>query len=101
MSNIFKRIISLTLAVLMLLPLVCCGKTDEEKMLEKRKNEELYTPDLSSADMALTADIDLNETHQEIKGFGGINYPGWIDDLTKEQRETAFLNGEDQLASQS
>lgn len=97
MSNIFKRIISLVLAVLMLLPLACCGKTDEEKMLEMRKNEELYTPDLSSADMALTADIDLNEIHQEIKGFGGINYPGWIDDLTKEQRETAFLNGEDQL----
>lgn len=41
--------------------------------------------------------IDLGATKQVIRGFGGMNHPGWIADLTPEQRETAFGNGEDQL----
>ncbi|WP_438448428.1 carbohydrate-binding protein [Gorillibacterium sp. sgz5001074] len=34
---------------------------------------------------------------QVIRGFGGMNHPLWIGDLTPEQRETAFGNGENQL----
>ncbi|MFW5960122.1 MAG: carbohydrate-binding protein [Chitinivibrionales bacterium] len=41
--------------------------------------------------------ISLNTENQVIKGFGGINHPVWIADLTPEQRNTAFGNGEDQL----
>ena len=33
--------------------------------------------------------IDLAITFQSISGFGGINVPGWIDDLTPEQVDTA------------
>ena len=32
-----------------------------------------------------------------IRGFGGINHPGWAGDLTAAQRETAFGNGDNQL----
>lgn len=94
---IFKKTLSFILALLMLLPLVSCGKTEEEKRLEQRASEEEFTPDLSSADSAVTANIDLSQTYQTIRGFGGINYPGWIDDLSDEQRKTAFLNGDNQL----
>ncbi|GAB3921671.1 glycoside hydrolase family 30 beta sandwich domain-containing protein [Kribbella albertanoniae] len=34
---------------------------------------------------------------QKIQGFGGMNHPTWIPDLTAEQRETAFGNGAGQL----
>ena len=35
--------------------------------------------------------------HQRIAGFGGINVPGWIPDLTPEQVDTAFGNGDGQI----
>lgn len=41
--------------------------------------------------------VDLSIENQEIRGFGGMNHSLWIGDLTPEQRETAFLNGEDQI----
>ncbi|MFB4195652.1 glycoside hydrolase family 30 beta sandwich domain-containing protein [Streptomyces carpaticus] len=34
---------------------------------------------------------------QLIRGFGGMNHTVWISDLTSEQRDTAFGNGEGQL----
>jgi glucuronoarabinoxylan endo-1,4-beta-xylanase len=34
---------------------------------------------------------------QTILGFGGMNHPGWIGDLTAAQHETAFGNGAGQL----
>jgi glucuronoarabinoxylan endo-1,4-beta-xylanase len=43
------------------------------------------------------ATINLSAEKQLIRGFGGMNYPGWIDDLTAAQRETAFGNGNGQL----
>ena len=46
------------------------------------------------ADAAETATIDLSAERQLIRGFGGMNHPIWISDLTAEQRETAFGNGE-------
>ncbi|HEY9060368.1 MAG TPA: dockerin type I domain-containing protein [Pseudobacteroides sp.] len=41
--------------------------------------------------------VNLSAQKQVIRGFGGINFPTWIDDLTESQRETAFGNGEKQL----
>ncbi len=49
---------------------------------------------------ASDAVINLNNTHQEIMGFGGMNHPSWIGDLTSAQRETAFSNGTNQLGFQ-
>ncbi|MBE6857320.1 MAG: glucuronoarabinoxylan endo-1,4-beta-xylanase [Ruminococcus sp.] len=42
--------------------------------------------------------INTSVEHQVIQGFGGINHPEWTgQDLTDDQRETAFGNGEGQL----
>jgi|LSQX01.2.fsa_nt_gb glucuronoarabinoxylan endo-1,4-beta-xylanase len=41
--------------------------------------------------------VNLSAEKQVIRGFGGINHPVWIDDLTEAQRKTAFGNGENQL----
>ena len=46
---------------------------------------------------AQTVNVDLSKEYQLIKGFGGINFPTWIDDLSASQRETAFGNDEGQL----
>ena len=52
------------------------------------------------AQAASDAVINLNNTHQEIMGFGGMNHPTWAGDLTSSQRETAFGNGTNQLGFQ-
>ena len=44
-----------------------------------------------------TVVVNLNNKHQEIKGFGGMNHPTWAGDLTASQRNTAFDNGTNQL----
>ena len=49
------------------------------------------------AKAASDAVVNLNTKYQEIKGFGGMNHPSWIGDLTASQRETAFGNGDNQL----
>jgi O-glycosyl hydrolase len=41
--------------------------------------------------------VDLSVAFQLIRGFGGINVPGWIPDLTPEQVDTAFGNGPGQI----
>lgn len=41
--------------------------------------------------------VNLSAKKQLIRGFGGINFPTWIADLTPSQRETAFGNGDNQL----
>jgi glucuronoarabinoxylan endo-1,4-beta-xylanase len=41
--------------------------------------------------------IDRTVVFQSIQGFGGINVPGWIPDLTPEQVDTAFGNGPGQI----
>jgi glucuronoarabinoxylan endo-1,4-beta-xylanase len=46
---------------------------------------------------ASDATVNLAAEKQVIRGFGGINHPMWIGDLTAEQRETAFGNGANQL----
>lgn len=49
----------------------------------------------SAAAAAVT--VDPSATRQTIRGFGGMNHPLWIGDLTSAQRDTAFGNGEGQL----
>lgn len=49
---------------------------------------------------AQTATVTLNQPAQYIHGFGGMNHPVWIGDLTAAQRETAFGNGPNQLGFQ-
>lgn len=46
---------------------------------------------------ASDAVINAAAEKQLIKGFGGINHPAWIGDLTPAQRDTAFGNGNNQL----
>ena len=46
---------------------------------------------------AQTVNVDINKEHQVIRGFGGINFPTWINDLSESQRKTAFDNGDNQL----
>lgn len=46
---------------------------------------------------AADANININAERQVIRGFGGMNHPAWIGDLTAPQRETAFGNGQNQL----
>src|SRR5690606_8978949 len=46
---------------------------------------------------ASDAVINLAAERQLIKGFGGMNHPAWIGDLTPAQRDTAFGNGPGQL----
>ncbi|WP_128657564.1 carbohydrate-binding protein [Paenibacillus sp. 598K] len=46
---------------------------------------------------ASDAVINLADERQLIRGFGGMNHPAWIGDLTPAQRETAFGNGPGQL----
>ncbi|RFZ75916.1 glucuronoxylanase [Lacrimispora amygdalina] len=58
--------------------------------------------DMLETSMAVSASggdaaINLAAQKQLIRGFGGINHPAWIGDLTAAQRETAFGNGNNQL----
>ena len=46
---------------------------------------------------AANAVIDFAAEKQLIRGFGGINHPVWVGDLTAAQRETAFGNADNQL----
>ncbi|MGG5831461.1 glucuronoxylanase [Bacillus pumilus] len=46
---------------------------------------------------AADANINVNAERQVIRGFGGMNHPAWIGDLTGPQRDSAFGNGQNQL----
>ena len=50
-----------------------------------------------SINSASEAIIDSTKTYQTIRGFGGMNHPDWIADLTSAQVQKAFGNGEDEL----
>ena len=54
-------------------------------------------PGVTEVSAASDANINVNAERQMIRGFGGMNHPAWIGDLTGPQRETAFGNGENQL----
>ncbi|MDE8741967.1 glycoside hydrolase family 30 beta sandwich domain-containing protein [Pectobacterium polaris] len=51
----------------------------------------------SLAIYADTVKIDAKTSYQIIQGFGGMNAPGWINDLTTEQINTAFGNDTGQI----
>jgi glucuronoarabinoxylan endo-1,4-beta-xylanase len=44
-----------------------------------------------------TASVNITSTQQFIRGFGGINYPGWRPDMTADQVNTAFGMGPGQI----
>ena len=88
----FLRLTALLVALVLSFTLAGCS--DGEK---KIRDDDLFVPDLTGAQEGDIVEVDLDTEYQTIKGFGGINYPGWIEDLSQKQRETAFLNGEDQL----
>ncbi|HYH03355.1 MAG TPA: hypothetical protein VEC37_09655, partial [Bacillota bacterium] len=52
------------------------------------------TPPINAASNII---VNATDTKQTIKGFGGMNHPTWIGDLTESQRNTAFGNGEGQI----
>jgi len=43
------------------------------------------------------ATVDLDDTQQLIRGFGGVNMPGWIPDLTDDQVNKAFGTASGQI----
>ncbi|MGE6631926.1 glucuronoxylanase [Bacillus sp. NPDC077027] len=54
-------------------------------------------PGVTEVSAASDATVNINAERQVIRGFGGMNHPAWIGDLTAPQRETAFGNGQNQL----
>lgn len=54
-------------------------------------------PAPANVSAASDVNVNLSAEKQVIRGFGGINFPIWIGDLTAAQRDTAFGNGENQL----
>jgi len=55
-------------------------------------------PTMEKVGAADTCVIDTSKEYQYIRGFGGINHPEWTgQDLTPEQRQTAFGNGPNEL----
>jgi glucuronoarabinoxylan endo-1,4-beta-xylanase len=57
----------------------------------------LTVPAPTEVSAASDVTVNLAAEKQVIRGFGGINHPSWIGDLTASQRETAFGNGQNQL----
>lgn len=57
----------------------------------------LAVPAPTKVSAASDVTVNLSSEKQVVRGFGGMNHPGWIADLTAEQRETAFGNGMNQL----
>lgn len=77
--NLFKKITSVTTASLLVLSLASA--------VPARR-----------VSAASDVTINLDEEHQTITGFGGMNHPEWTGkDLTDAQRKTAFGNGENEL----
>jgi len=46
---------------------------------------------------AVPVTVNLSAEKQTVRGFGGMNHPAWIPDLTAAQRETVFGNEPNQL----
>ena len=46
---------------------------------------------------AVPVTVNLSAENQMVRGFGGMNHPAWIGDLTATQRETVFGNEQNQL----
>ena len=57
------------------------------------KNDSVTDP-YSNGDLAI---INLTDTQQIIQGFGGVNMPGWIADMTPDQVNKAFGTDDGQI----
>jgi glucuronoarabinoxylan endo-1,4-beta-xylanase len=55
------------------------------------------SPTSPSTSVPNEATIDLKSPQQLIRGFGGVNIPGWIADLTPAQVNEAFGTGDGQI----
>lgn len=51
----------------------------------------------TAAPIDTTANINLGSPQQVIRGFGGVNMPGWIPDMTVDQVNKAFGSGDGQI----
>ncbi|MBL3658938.1 RICIN domain-containing protein [Fulvivirga sediminis] len=51
----------------------------------------------SNSSTAQTSNVYIGSTDQTIRGFGGMNFPRWISDLTPDQADKAFGNGYGQI----
>jgi glucuronoarabinoxylan endo-1,4-beta-xylanase len=92
---------------------VCgCGKVDETSVTPRLQRDLSVSSDAGlegaadagrpaalcvSEAVAGAVNVDLGVEFQSISGFGGINVPGWIDDLTPEQVDTAFGTGPEHI----
>ena len=56
------------------------------------KNIQFLPGDSYDVSLAPAIDIDLDSTHQVIRGYGGMNHTTWIKDLNEDNREKAFGN---------
>lgn len=65
------------------------------KQLKNLKTWALMLAAMPASLFAQMVNIDLGKENQLIRGFGGINFPGWIQDLNESQRATAFGNGDE------
>lgn len=74
----FKRSVSILLASMLALSLI-------------------IVPAPAKTSAATDVVVNLSSEKQLIRGFGGMNHPAWIGDLTASQRDTAFGNGQNQL----
>lgn len=57
----------------------------------------LFVTTPPTVEAANSVTINMAAQKQEIRGFGGMNHPVWVGDLTSSQRDTAFGNGTNQL----
>ncbi|HEY4785747.1 MAG TPA: hypothetical protein VIH57_06850, partial [Bacteroidales bacterium] len=46
---------------------------------------------------AQTITVDAGTPYQFIRGFGGMNFPRWVGDLTSDQADKAFGNNPGQI----
>lgn len=76
---------------------VSSNKTTTTATVEASVTEEMLETSMAVTASGGDATINLAAQKQLIRGYGGINHPAWIGDLTAAQRETAFGNGNNQL----
>ncbi len=81
-SSNLKKVFAVMTAAALMLPMCSSGKNSN---------------DVKTISAAGECVIDTTKEYQIISGFGGINYPMWISDLSSSQRATAFQNGDNQL----
>lgn len=94
MGNFFKKTISLTMAVLLLIPIIgatlltgCSDKSDNKKTTMVDKEKEALEQ-LKEKAKNIKIEIDFDDVHQTIEGFGasGAWWSQYVGGWTKEQK---------------